>query len=1072
MKNKHLHKKEGKLEGQLTVENGHDEFPDNLPVLDYLNDSLKKSNSSRRDFLKSMGFSISAATLAASCEIPVKKALPYVDKPEEITPGKAIYYASSYFDGRSFANILVKNRDGRPIKVDGNPDSPVTRGATSASIQASVLSLYDHTRFQSPMISKEVSTWEDTLAGLKQELQGVRGEVVLLTGPIISPSLSKIIQDFQAKYGARHVVYSSAKNDALLIANEQSFGQKAAPAYRFDRADVVASFGADFLNNWLGGETFYAKDYASKRKVSAENAKMSRHYQVESYLSLTGSNADKRLAVKPSELKSVIFQLHNLIAGRVGGNSVAGVPESNVQSHLEELAEALLAARGKSIVVTGLNDIAAQRAVNSINSMLGNYGSTIDFSRTLNFIQGDNNEFNTLMNDVKAGRIGALLNHGANAVYDSPIGQELAEAMEGIGVTASFDSAPNETNQFAKYILPDHHYLESWADYEPVTGNLSVAQPVIQPIFDTKSFSESLLLLTDHVFAEGEGMYEYFQSSLQGRDTSGDFQSFWNNTVKGGFSHSESVPASTITGTSMEGISFSADEGNTIEVVLFEDKLGAGQHSANPYMQELPDPVSKVTWDNYAAISPAFAKANGWQEFNRNVKPGNEKAPVLKITANGKSIDLPLLILPGMPNGVVGIPVGYGREYAGLVGTGIGQNAHKLSPVVNGLVGDYAAGTIEKTGKKYELAQTQIHYTIPDSRTTVKETTLTEYKANPKAGNVDRYLSEFRDAFDVTLYPEREFPGHKWGMSIDLNTCTGCSACVVACNVENNIPVVGKKEVANQRDMHWLRIDRYFASEDQDPHSDHYLEDPSVVFMPMLCQHCDNAPCENVCPVNATNHSTEGLNQMSYNRCIGTRYCANNCPFKVRRFNWFDYWGADAWGKSNDIGVKKGSVYGNDVNSEMRNDFSRMILNPDVTVRSRGVIEKCSFCVQRIQEKKLDAKIRGEAMDANAIKTACQQACPTDAIVFGDTNNKESEVHKLQNDDRNFFVLEEYHVLPSVGYLTKVTNSDKALFDKMDESHFVHGGGHGDEGHGNGHGDDGHSSDSHGDNGHQEEETH
>ena len=1051
MKPKHLNKETDQLQ------NGNGDISASLPVLDYLNDNIKKSKSSRRDFLKTMGFTISAATLAASCEIPVRKALPYVNKPVEITPGQALYYASSYFDGSSFANIIVKTRDGRPIKVDGNPDSPITKGAANAAVQASVISLYDHTRYKSPMIKGEDSSWSNVISTLQSDLEKASGKKYLITGPVISPSLKAAIASFKEKFGVEHVVYSADFNDALLQANEQTFGKKAAPTYRFDQANVIASFSADFLGSWLGGDDFYSVDYSKGRKVSAENRSMSKHYQVDSYLSLTGSNADKRLTVQPSQVKATIFQLYNLIAGKLGGASVSGVPTTE-NAFLTELAADLISNQGKSLVVSGINDVEAQKAVNAMNSMLGNYGSTIDFSRTLNFIQADN--FTTVANDIVNGRVGAVLMHGVNPVYSSPFGAKLAEGLKKVGVVASFDMAPSETSAYATHVLPDSHYLESWADYEPVTGSFAIGQPTIRTIFNTQEFGQSLLQLAGNA---SEDYREFIQSTWKANFGDSNFNQLWTDAVGAGSKHNESVDAVSVSA-NVGGLTFTAPKSSDLEVVVFEDKLGDGKHATNPYLQELPDPVSKVSWGNYAAVSPAFARANGWHKFNRNVYPGNEKVPVLKVTSNNASVEVPLLIQPGMANNTIAIPAGYGRMSSGLVAEGIGANGFTLTKSENGLVQNFAPASFEVTGKKEEVAQQQIHYTIPEDRITVKETTLEEFKKNPKAGNEDRFLSNFRNAVDVTLYPEHDFPGHHWGMSIDLNACYGCGSCVVACNIENNVPVVGKQEVANQRDMSWLRIDRYFASEDQDPKSDTYLEDPSVVFMPMMCQHCDNAPCENVCPVNATNHSSEGLNQMAYNRCIGTRYCANNCPFKVRRFNWFDYWGADAWGPSNDLKKDKATV-------EMRNDLSRMILNPDVTVRSRGVIEKCSFCVQRIQEKKLDAKLKGEALDANAVKTACQVACATDAIIFGDTNNKESDVHQLQNSDRSYFVLEEFHVLPSVSYLTKVTNSDKALFNHMDASHFVghgaaeHGESHGGE-HGNGHGeehetethDDGHNS--------------
>jgi len=1031
-----------------------------IPVLDYVTDSLQQSKTSRRDFLKTMGFSVSAAALAASCEIPIKKAIPYLNQPEHITPGKALYYASSYFDGKGFSNILVKTRDGRPIKIDANPDAPMGSSA-SATTQASIISLYDHTRFQAPQLNGEEASWEQVDSSMKAALSKVNGQVVLLTGAVISPTVQAAIDQFSAQYNARHVVFSAHGADAVLLANEEQFGQKAVPVYQFQNAEVVASFGADFLGNWLGGTSFYAKDYISNRKISADNPTMSRHYQVESMMSLTGMNADKRKAMKPSAVKAALFQLHNILAGKMGSSSVSGVGETDQTEFLTAMADDLAAARGKALVVCGLNDVECQKAANAINSILGSYGSTINFGKTLNTIQGDSKEAMQVLADMKSGRIGAVLMHGANPVFHSPAGEEFAAELEKIDLVASFDMSPNESNAFASHILPDSHYLEGWADYEPVSGSMAMAQPTIRPLFNTRQFGESLARLSGEKFEEDQSFVNYMQNAWSSKFGS-SFQETWDNAVRAGFMEADSSTETSSAPFSAGNMSYTATSAGESELVLYEDKIGNGEHAGNPYLQELPDPVTKVSWDNYAAISPKYARELGVY-VNRNVRPAREMSPVITLTANGKSVDVPVYVQPGVAYGTIAVARGYGRNVAGLVGSDIGVNVNPLAPVNDGVASNFTPVEIAKTGKSYELANSQVHYTINDDRPTVREATLEQYQENHKAGNEFRYLPEFEHAVEPTLYPEKEFPAHHWGMTVDLNSCFGCGACVVACNVENNVPVVGKDEMANHREMHWIRIDRYFASANEDPKSDDYMEDPKAVFMPMMCQHCDNAPCENVCPVNATNHSSEGLNQMAYNRCIGTRYCANNCPFKVRRFNWYDYWGADSWGDANDI--KK-----NEVNSQMRNEFSRMILNPDVTVRSRGVIEKCSFCVQRIQEAKLDAKINNKGLDANTIKTACQSACPADAIVFGDTNNKTSTVHENMKDPRNYFVLEEYHVKPSVGYLTKVTNADVAMFDKSMEGIWktaLENNEHGD-GHGDGHGEEG----DHGVNSHGETGTH
>ncbi len=1009
---------------EMLQEHNKNEFQEDLPVLDYLNENLKKSQASRRDFLKAMGFSVSAAALAASCEaIPVKKAIPYLNKPENITPGKALYYASTYYDGNDFANILVKTREGRPIKIDGNPNGPIGNAGSTAAIQASVISLYDSNRYKGPTSGGKNKTWAEIDDSVKFALSNSAKPVVLLTNSIISPSIKKAIEAFKAKYSARHVTYDAISASAILKANEKSFGKKVIPNYKFENADIIASFGADFLGNWLSSME-YVQGYMANRKVSADHPKMSKHYQVESYFSLTGSNADERLPLKPSEMKAALFALYNELGGSTGSPSMdAG------NGFIKRMAADLEAARGKALVVCGINDEDCQSVTNAINAKLGSYGSTIDLNRTVNAFQCDDEVMAALVSDIKAGNVGALLTYGANPVYSYP-DAELAEAIGNITTVIGLDTAPNETNTLAGIQMPTHHYLEDWCDYEYKKGSFSMAQPTINPLYNTRSLLDTLNALVAEDDVPAKSSYRALQETWKEKLT-GDFREAWDKLVESGVYHEEDVPAQDVSfdaSSAASGISYSgSSSSNGLEFVLYADKLGDGQHAGNPYLQELPDPVSKACWTNYAAVSPKFAKDQGWHKIDRNKKPGKQTKPVIAVTANGQSIELPVLPQPGVPYGVLAIPVGYGRTVGSLAGVNIGANGYKLAGAGNGSPLMNGVATFETTGKRVEIPQTQIHYTIDDDRPVVKEATLADYSKDKNAGNWEIDLPEYKKATDVTLYPQTDYSeqGHHWKMSVDLNSCIGCGACSVACSVENNVPVVGKTEIQNYRDMHWIRIDRYYASRSDDPKD---LENPSVVFMPMMCQHCDNAPCENVCPVNATNHSSEGLNQMAYNRCIGTRYCANNCPYKVRRFNWLDYWGAD-WIDGNDL--NKDEVSGN-----MRGDLTRMVLNPDVTVRSRGVIEKCSFCVQRIQEAKLEAKMAGEPMAADAVKTACQTACPTNAIVFGDNNNPESEVHKLLQNDRSYRVLDEFHVLPSVEYLTKITNAEHAPFDKLDEGFY------------------------------------
>jgi molybdopterin-containing oxidoreductase family iron-sulfur binding subunit len=672
----------------------------------------------------------------------------------------------------------------------------------------------------------------------------------------------------------------------------------------------------------------------------------------------------------------------------------------------------------------------------------------------------------TLTNDLNAGNVGALLIYGANPVYSFVVADKFSNGIKKCPVTVSFSEKMDETTELCKFTLPSHHWLESWGDAEPQTGYISLMQPVIHPLFKTRPFQTSLLKWSGNTEDFETYFKNYWTNKLGGIDN-------YNTALQDGIIHSSNAYGSTqksggdssrmmakdtssvnlqkpIAGVtpSFTGASFSGNianasakigaiKGSQTELVLYQKaSLGTGDQANNPWLQELPDPITKATWDNYAIISPSMGKALfNIDIFNRidtdkyEVSP---QKPVIKITSNGKTIELPILILPGIHPNVIALAVGYGRQsnnkdktadYIGKAANGAGINVFPLA-TFNGTTTDYfAPATIEKTGKTYMIAQTQVH-NVTEGRPVVRETTLKDFIAHPEEikKEEEEELAAYGNDFvkDATIYPYFDKPGIKWGMSIDLNTCTGCSACVVACHAENNVPVVGKREVARYHEIHWLRIDRYFTG---DP------ENPDVVFQPMLCQHCDNAPCENVCPVSATNHSTEGLNQMAYNRCIGTRYCANNCPYKVRRFNWADYTGADSF-PDNQRGIIS------DATMMMNDDLTRMVLNPDVTVRSRGVMEKCSFCVQRLQDGKLNAKKADRPLIDGEVQTACMQACPTNAIIFGNVNDKQCRVSKIRNEEqkeRTFYVLEQLHVLSNVNYLAKVRNTDRVVGDLHNE---------------------------------------
>ena len=936
---------------------------------------------SRRDFLKTLGFSLAAASIVASCKRPVEKAIPYLVKPEDITPGKASYYASSYYDAGDYCSVVVKVRDGRPIKIEGNELSAISQSATSARVQASILNLYDGARYKEPSYQNKSITWDDAdlvIPGTLNEIMIAGGRVVLLTQSVISPSTKKIINQFLQKYpGSEWVQYDAVSASGMLSANLNNFGQHAIPDYRFDRAKVVVSFAADFLGTWLS-PVEYTKRYMTARKLDEGQRDMLRHYQIESQMSLTGSNADVRFPVKPSEEAGIILTLYNAIAARTGSVQFPGA-ESAVD--VSDLAEELLSASGRSIVISGSNNENVQVVVNAINQLLGNYGKTILWNSALQIKQGLDLEMSRLTADILDGKVDALFVWGVNPVYDHPKGQELEAAIRQLRLSVSFAERKDETTRACQYILPEPNYLESWNDLEPKTGFLSLAQPTISRLFNSRNVQESLLIwsgtpMTYGDFIKSTWEKDYYPTQSEYNDP----LLFWNYSLQKGVYELGLVVHVEYRNVGLPSAVTALPVAKTgLEVVLYETiALGNGKYANNPWLQELPDPVAKISWDNYASVSVGYAEENGLQ---------NESV----ITVNG--LELPVFIQPGQAKDTISVALGYGRTHAGKVGDSVGQNMFAYVSESNGLRNYYIEDArIEVVpDATFPLALSQTHHSM-EGRAIVRETSLEEYLKNPSSGNE---MHEKVEEESVSLYKKTEFPGHHWGMAIDLNSCTGCGNCAIACQAENNVQVIGKEQVRNRRIMHWIRVDRYYSGNPGNP---------EVMNQPVMCQHCDNAPCENVCPVAATNHSTEGLNQMAYNRCVGTKYCINNCPYRTRRFNWFRYVNNDKF----------------DYNSN--NDLGRMVLNPDVTVRSRGVVEKCSMCVQRIQEKKLDAKLAGRMLEEGEIKTACQQTCPGGAIVFGDLNNPESKISKLFKDKRNYHLLEELHTLPSVGYLTKVRN--------------------------------------------------
>ncbi|MEM1318850.1 MAG: TAT-variant-translocated molybdopterin oxidoreductase [Bacteroidota bacterium] len=1052
------------------LETVNSEFTE-LPIIDSLSkESSVELKSNRRDFLRYLGFGLGAATLAAGCDTPVRRAIPYVVKPDAIVPGVANYYASSFVRGGDYCSVLVKTREGRPILVEGNKLSPVSKGGTSARAQASVLDLYDTNRVRSggKVVDGMVDSmsWEDLDKAIKDKLSA-NAQIRIVSNTCMIPAVKRAFAEFKAKYpNAEWVTYDPFSSSAILQANEQSFGQKAIPDYHFINAQVIVAFDADFLGTWIS-PTEYSCGYTTNRIVDDyKNPKMSRHYQVESGMSFTGSNADHRILVKPSEQGAAIAALYNAVAKLAGASTVSapGVNEKAAKA-IRIMADDLWENRNKALVIAGSNNIGEQILINKINDMLGSYGHTIDFAHVSYQKQGIDSDIRNLIREMNAGSVDALFVYDANPAYDLPNTNAFVEGMAKVGLKVALNPQINETAALCDYMAPDHHYLESWNDVEVKRGQYGMIQPTISPLFNTRQVGESFLRWADSSALDVKAEQPYYEFLKAGWEAEIfpkqseflTFQSFWDNVLHDGIFSLKVAPnpGGNCQASASDAASRINKPGNApFEISFYETiSMGSGQYAGNPWLQELPDPVTRCVWGNYLGVPvewDGIRNIEGIKGIGRLNKKST--ADYVNITVDGGE-PTRVTAIPqfGQMAGTMAIGLGYGRTVVSKTGVDIGVDLFpNLTYDANGNVIYYSANAdlSEVQGYEEEFACVQYHHTMGvkgldtevdevinvdeknlgykgyqgslTSRSVIRQTNLDDLQEYVQ--EMDKEKKTFNKLNSHTLYPFDEYKenvygqGHHWGLYIDLNACTGCGACVVACNAENNVPVVGKLEVHRHHEMSWLRIDRYYYGD---------FENPNVVYQPMMCQHCDNAPCENVCPVAATNHSSEGLNQMTYNRCIGTRYCANNCPYKVRRFNWLDYTTADLF-PGNQPHVNEEEVpFGAD-------NLTRMVLNPDVTVRSRGVIEKCSFCVQRIQEGKLTAKREGRRLNDNDINSACSTSCPTGGIAFGDLNDKNSLVsRKIANAKLGYRALEEINVQSSVVYSAKITNRNSKLDAEM-----------------------------------------
>ena len=939
---------------------------------------------SRRTFLEVLGYSSIAVTLSG-CRAPQQKIVPALKGSAEFTPGVASWFASVCGGCNSACGTLVKVRDGRPIKLEGNPDHPLSKGGLCALAHAQIFGLYDPDRLREPLIGSHSDSWDHLDQQVVEKLSMIQvsgGKVRLLTPPIVSPTSREVIKTFLAKFkDGKHVTYQPVSSDAIRQAHLRTHGLAAIPRYRLDKANLVVSFGADFLGTWLSPVELTRK-YAEARSLQDGKHEMLRHVQFESSMSLTGSNADTRVKISPSEQSGALLYLASLISVQITPALLPSYQPTSLRPEtrkaVEQIARELRNTKAASVVLCGANDIDSQHLVNFINHTLGNYSQTIDLNEASAIEQGSDAGMSDLVREMNAGEISALIISGVNPVYDYFDTQAFTTGLQKTGLKISLNSALDETSVRVDYVCPQSHFLESWDDAEPALGTFSINQPTISPLFKTRAYQETLLRWS----GDGRSFYDVLRQSWKDKLFSkqtqyATFDDFWDQTLQQGV-----FVLPRLTGTTQsfkaDGLSEAAarlasiaESPTGLNLVLYEKtSLRDGRYANNPWLQELPDPISKITWDNYACVSTTFAEKNGIEE-----------GQILRVKNNSRSIDLPAHIQPGQDDETVAIALGYGRTKAGKAGNIIGVNAFPFVSLIDSTLRySGSAVTVEKTAARIQFAQTQIKDS-QENRNLVRELTFAEFIEGK---------GEEKEEFG-SLWSPHDYPEHKWGIAVDLNACTGCSSCVISCQGENNIPVVGREEVRRRREMHWIRIDRYFEGDSQNP---------KVNYQPVMCAQCDNASCESVCPVLATVHSSEGLNMQVYNRCVGTRYCENNCPYKVRRFNWFNYPHEDA--------------------------IANLALNPDVTVRTRGVMEKCTFCVQRIEEVKIRARNEGRAINDAEIQPACAQSCPANAIIFGDLTDVKSRVAQMKKSGRNYTLLEELNLRPALSYLAKVRNSESA----------------------------------------------
>lgn len=936
---------------------------------------VAKSHLDRRDFLKLMGASLALAGIEACTRQPVEKIFPYVKPPEELVPGKPLFYATALLNGGYANGVLVENHEGRPTKVEGNPDHPASLRATDIFAQAEVLALYDPDRSQTLTNLGQISTWDAFVTAVSTELEGLRAKkgegLRILTETITSPTLANQLQSLLAALpAAKWHQYEPAGRDGAREGSRLAFGEYVETQYRFNQAEVILSLDADFLVA-LPGSLRYARDFVAKRRLHGLQKTMNRLYVVESSPTLTGAMADHRLAVRPSEVETIARMLAKALGVNVEINEAA-------DKWMAAVADDLQKHRGTSLVIAGEQQPPIVHALaHAMNHALGNVDKTVVYTDPVEAQPvNQTDSLRDLAADMEAGKVEMLLLLGGNPLFNAPADLNVAAKLAKVKTRLHLSLYEDETSELCHWHIPAAHTFETWSDARAYDGTASIIQPLIAPLYGGKSAHEVLAVFTGQAGRSGHDLVQdYWKMQKPGAD----FEKFWQIALHDGFVAGTAFPAKSVqlkSSSYQPAASGLPPPASTIEIIFRPDPtIGDGRYANNGWLQELPKPLTKLTWDNAALISPKMAE---------RLDLANED--VVELKYNGRSMNAPVWITPGHPDNAVTVHFGYGRTRAGQVGNGAGFNAYALRTSEATWFG--AGLEIRKTGARYQLATTQTHHSM-ENRHLVRTGTLIEYLQHPE------FVQEMGEVppRELTLYPEHKYERYSWGMAIDLNSCIGCNACTIACQAENNIPVVGKEQVAIGREMHWIRVDRYYEGD---------LDDPDTYHQPVPCMHCENAPCEVVCPVGATLHSPEGLNEMVYNRCVGTRYCSNNCPYKVRRFNFLLF-------------------------SDFETPSLKLLRNPDVTVRSRGVMEKCSYCVQRINRARIEAEKEDRTIRDGEIITACQQVCPTQAIVFGNLNDPNSEVSRFKATKLNYGLLTDLNTRPHTTYLPKLRNPNPEL---------------------------------------------